>query len=110
MSKEFEFIDASYEENIINKNQINLSIKLFESEKFYVEKINLYGNYITEEKVIRNSLIVDEGDPLNEILLNKSINQIKSKGIFKTVNKSIKEGSEKNTKIIDIVSRRKTYR
>ena len=103
LSKEFEFIDASYEENIINKNQINLSIKLFESEKFYVEKINLYGNYITEEKVIRNSLIVDEGDPLNEILLTKSINQIKSKGIFKTVNKSIKEGSEKNTKIVDIV-------
>ncbi len=103
LSKEFEFIDASYEENIINKNQINLSIKLFESQKFYVEKVNLYGNYITEEQVIRNSLIVDEGDPLNEILLNKSINEIKSKGIFKTVNKSIKKGSEINTKIIDIV-------
>ena len=102
LSKEFEFIDASYKEEIINKNQINLSIKLFESEKFYVEKINVYGNYITEEKVVRNSLIVDEGDALNEILLNKSINQILSSGIFKSVNKSVKDGSEKNTKIIDI--------
>ena len=103
LSKEFEFIDANYDEKIINKNQINLSIKLFESEKFYVEKVNLYGNYITEEQVIRNSLIVDEGDPLNEILLNKSINHIKSSGIFKTVKKTVKKGSEKNTKIIDIV-------
>ena len=103
LSKEYEFIDATYNENIVNKNQINLSINLFESEKFYVEKINIYGNYISEEKVIRNSLIVDEGDPLNEILLNKSINEVKSKGIFKTVNKTVKEGSEKNTKIIDII-------
>ena len=103
LSKEFEFIDATYNESIVNKNQINLSINLFESDKYYVEKVNIYGNYISEEKVIRNSLIVDEGDPLNEILLNKSINEIKSKGIFKTVNKTVKEGSEKNTKIIDIV-------
>ena len=31
-------------------------------------------------------LIVDEGDPYNKILFNKSINEIKSKGIFKSVN------------------------
>ena len=103
LSKEFEFIDATYNEQVINKNLINLSIKLFESEKFYVEKINIYGNYISEEKVIRNSLIVDEGDALNEILLNKSINQIAGKGIFKTVNKTVEEGSEKNTKIVNII-------
>ena len=103
LSKEYEFIDANYNENIVNKNQINLSINLFESEKYYVEKVNIYGNYISEENVIRNSLIVDEGDPLNEILLNKSINEIKSKGIFKTVNKTVKQGSDKNTKIINIV-------
>ena len=28
-------------------------------EKLYVEQINIFGNFITEEKVIRNSLIVD---------------------------------------------------
>ena len=59
LTKEFEFITAKYTETI-NKNKIDLSIKLSESEKFYIERINIYGNYTTAENVIRNSLIVDE--------------------------------------------------
>ena len=49
-----------------------------------IEKINIYGNFITDENVIRNSLIVDEGDAYNQILINKSINDIRSKNIFKS--------------------------
>ena len=59
-------------------------------EKFYVERINIFGNFNTIEKVIRNKLIVDEGDPLNEILYNKSINNIKSLNIFKKLNLKLK--------------------
>ena len=77
-------------------------IKLEESKKFYVERINVFGNYITEENVIRNSLLVDEGDAYNEILVNKSINEIKSRRLFKTVNKIIDDGSSKDLKIINI--------
>ena len=36
-------------------------------------------------KKLLNSLIVDEGDPFNEILFDKSIQNIKSKNIFKSV-------------------------
>ena len=77
-------------------------IKLEESKKFYIERINVFGNYITEENVIRNSLLVDEGDAYNEILVNKSINEIKSRRLFKTVNKIIDDGSSKDLKIINI--------
>ena len=101
LTKEFEFISAKYKENIIDNN-INLLIKLEESKKFYVERINVFGNYITEENVIRNSLLVDEGDAYNEILVNKSINEIKSRRLFKTVNKIIDDGSSKDLKIINI--------
>ena len=80
----------------------NLEIKLKETEKTYVERINIFGNFITEEKVIRNSLIVDEGDAYNEILVNKSINNIKSRNIFKKVTKTINEGSDKRYKLIEI--------
>jgi len=99
--KEFEFINAKYTETI-NDNEINFLIKLEESEKFYIERINLFGNFITSENVIRNSMIVDEGDPFNEILINKSINQVKARRIFKTVDKEIIEGSSNKTKIINI--------
>ena len=59
------------------------------------------GNFITDEKVIRNSLIIDEGDPFNDILFVKSIENIKSKGIFKSVNYESKSDQVSN-KIIDI--------
>ncbi len=101
LTKEFEFITAKYNEEI-NKNKIDLTIKLNESEKFYIERINIFGNYTTKENVVRNSLIVDEGDGYNEILVNKSINEIKSKRFFKTVEKNVVEGSSANKKIINI--------
>ena len=40
--------------------------------------------------MIRNRLLLDEGDPFNVILTAKSINNIKSLGFFKTVNKEIR--------------------
>ena len=101
LTKQYEFINASLVEKIENE-KINLEINISESEKLYVEKINISGNYSTLEEVIRNNLIVDEGDPLNEILFNKSINNLKSLGIFKKVKTNIKEGSDKSLKVVDI--------
>ena len=39
-------------------------------------------NTVTEENVIRGELEVDEGDPYSLLLLDKSINNIKSRNIF----------------------------
>ena len=47
-------------------------------------------------------MIVDEGDPFNEILFNKSINDIQSLGIFKKVEAEINEGSNSSLKKIDL--------
>ena len=102
LSRQYEFIKASFVEKTIDDNKINLKIILSESEKLYVEKINILGNYLTNENVIRNSLIIDEGDPFNEILFNKSINNIQSLGIFKKVVPDVKKGSQDSFKIIDL--------
>ena len=103
LQKEFVFINANYQEKIIDINKINIEIFFEESQKYYVDRINIFGNFITEEKVIRNTLIVDEGDPFNKILFNKSINEIKSKGIFKSVTSEVNiSESKKNSKIINI--------
>ena len=102
IQKQFEFLNASYTE-ILGENTIDLNIKLTESRKEYVEKINILGNYITNESVIRNEIISDEGDPYNEILFKKSINNIKSRNIFKTVKTNIKEGSSNQLKVVDVV-------
>ena len=101
LSKQYEFINASIEEKI-NGDRINFNINISESEKFYIEKINIKGNFNTLEEVIRNNLIVDEGDPFNEILFNKSVNNIQSLGIFKKVKTDVKDGSNISFKEIDI--------
>ena len=103
LQKEFVFIDAKYNESIVDKNKIDVNFYLDQLENSYVDKINIFGNFITEEKVIRNSLIVDEGDPYNKILFDKSIGNVKSKRIFKSVKSQIIESENKKNKIINII-------
>ena len=100
--REYDFISASINEEKIENNKINLSLEVTETEKFYIEKVNILGNDITQEEVIRNSLEVDEGDPFNELLHAKSINNLKAKNIFKTVNSEVVSSSDSNKKIINI--------
>ena len=99
--EQYQFINATVLENI-DSDKINLTFKIKETKKIYVKKINIYGNSITEENVIRNQLELDEGDPFNKILFNKSINNIKSLNFFKTVDQKISDTDDLNTKIIDI--------
>ena len=70
--------------------------------KFFVEKINIFGNNVTRENVIRNQLELDEGDPFSEILTNKSKNNIKSLNFFKNVKTQVLDGEDFNSKIINI--------
>ena len=102
VQENYEFIDATVKETIVDGNKIDFNFFIKESEKMYVERINILGNNITQEEFIRNQLIVDEGDPFNVLLHNKSINNLKSKGIFSSVLSKVKEGTEPSQKIIDI--------
>ena len=102
LSREYDFINASYEETIIENNKLNIVFTVSESEKFYIERINVFGNNITHESVIRSKLEIDEGDAYNELLSSKSINNLKASNLFKTVKSSIIDGQDSNTKIIDI--------
>lgn len=99
--EQYKFINATVKENLI-ENKINLSFSIAESEKLYVDRINIYGNNVTHENVIRNQLELDEGDPYNEILFKKSINNLKSLNFFKDVTYKTLNGKDFNTKIVDI--------
>ena len=102
LSKQYEFIDASLEEAIVDNNKLNVIITLVDTEKFYVEKINILGNEFTLEEVVRNSFIVDEGDAYNEILFNRSINNIRAKNIFSSVESEVLPGSNESQKMINL--------
>ena len=101
ISEQFESISANVIENIVD-DKINLTFKIEENEKYFITKINIFGNNITRENVIRNQFYIDEGDPYNEILAKKSINEIKSLNFFKNVESQIIDDDINKTKIINI--------
>ncbi len=96
-----QFVEHNVEE-IKEKNSITVKFNIIEGEKVLVERINVLGNNITNESVIRGELLLDEGDPFTNLGLDKSISKLKSRNIFQSVSSSLYEGSESNLKIIDI--------
>ena len=69
---------------------------IYEGEKILVERINVLGNNITNEAVIRSEMELDEGDPFTKLGLNKSVANLKARNIFKDVNYKISEGVHDN--------------
>ena len=96
-----QFVEHNVKETI-KDDLIEIKFNIYESEKVLVERINIKGNNITNENVIRGELLIDEGDPYTLLNLKKSISKLKSRNIFKSVNYNVSNGSENNLKIIDI--------
>jgi len=101
LNEQYEFLKSTVNEEI-NNDLINLTINISESEKFYIEKINIFGNNVTQESVIRNQFFVDEGDAFNELLHKKTLNNLKGLNFFSKVEDQITNGSLQNKKIINI--------
>jgi outer membrane protein insertion porin family len=83
-------------------DKINIIIQLNEGQKSLVNKINIKGNTITEEKVIRDNLIISEGDQLNSSKVKKSIDNVKSKQLFSKVEYKIEDSEKKNFKDLNL--------
>ena len=101
LNEQFEFLKSTVNESI-EDNLINLTFDIDESEKFYVEKINILGNNVTREEVIRNNLLVDEGDAFNELLQTRTLNNLRGLNFFSKVESEILTIDNENKKIINI--------
>ncbi|MDC2976075.1 outer membrane protein assembly factor BamA [bacterium] len=98
----YDFIDATIEINEVGDSKLDLIFSIVESDKFFVNKIDIFGNNVTEERVIRNQLEVDEGDPFNKLLHAKSINNLKSLRIFAEVKDEVISSENPQQKDIKI--------
>ena len=104
-----QFVEHNVEE-ILDGENIAIKFNIFEGEKVLVERINVIGNNITNESVIRGELLLDEGDPYTQIKLDKSVAKIRSRNIFRNVSSKVSNGTENNLKIIDINRRKPTVK
>jgi outer membrane protein insertion porin family len=102
LSEQYETIDVNVKENL-DFNKLDLEFIISESEKSFIKKINILGNNVTRENVIRNKFEIDEGDFYNEILYNKTLNNLKSLNFFKDVKGKISNEINTNDKVIDII-------
>ena len=96
-----QFVEHNVQE-IIEKDGIEIVLNVVEGKKISIERINVRGNSITNEDVIRGELIIDEGDPFTQLALDKSISSMKARNIFKNVTYKVQNGSKENLKVIDI--------
>ena len=96
-----QFVEHNVEEEVGEKT-ISVKFNIFEGKRELVERINIKGNSITNENVIRAELLLDEGDPFTNLSLDKSVSKLKARRIFKDVTSSVKSGSQENLKLIDI--------
>ena len=55
INEQYESIKANVNENIVS-NKININFKIEETEKFFIERINIFGNNVTRESVIEIKL------------------------------------------------------
>ena len=96
-----QFVEHNVEE-IIDNESIGIVFNIFEGEKILIERVNITGNSVTNEDVIRGELIIDEGDPFTKLGLEKSVAEIKARSLFKDVKYSVNDGSKSNLKVINI--------
>ena len=101
LAEQYETIDIQVEENLVG-NKLDLNFIVNETEKSFIRRINILGNNVTRENVIRNQFEIDEGDFYNDILYIKTINNLKSLNFFKTVEGKVSSVDNANDKIIDI--------
>ena len=86
----------------LSGDNIEIKLNIFEGQKILVERINITGNRITNEDVIRSELLIDEGDPFNPTKLAKSVANLKARNIFAKVEEKVEDGSKNDLKIINL--------
>lgn len=77
----FADVSPSYDRDA-EKKLMNLTLRVAESPRVYVERINIQGNTVTRDKVIRREFRLNEGDAFNSFKVKRSQDRIQSLGFF----------------------------
>ena len=101
-SKKYYNFDINIEEVKNPGEVIDVIVQLIQEKKIPINKINISGNTITNEKFIRDNMVLSEGDNLSNAKIRKSVDIIKSKQIFSKVEYKVDESDNKNGKELNL--------
>jgi outer membrane protein insertion porin family len=77
----FASIDPAYDRDAAHR-LMNVTIRVGDTPRVYVERIDVTGNTTTRDKVIRREFRVNEGDAFNALKVKRSQDRIQSLGFF----------------------------
>ena len=95
-NKKIEFVTFFNRINKTSEDKLDVEFRFIKKPRKFVNLINISGNTITEESVIRRNLLLSEGDSFLNYKVVKSIDKVKSLRIFKDVKfETVNSGNEK---------------
>ncbi len=93
---------APYTKEDDEKHLVDITYKISKGEKVRLERINITGNTVTRDRVIRRELEVIEGDYFSGSGMKKSTENLQRLGYFENVEFQPKKGAKKDLMILDI--------
>ena len=81
---------------------VNIVFLVDESQRVYIERINIRGNTRTRDYVIRREFDLAEGDAYNRALVNRAERRLKNLNFFKTVKITPEPGSAPDRIILNV--------
>jgi outer membrane protein insertion porin family len=81
---------------------VNIVFLVDESQRVYIERINIRGNTRTRDYVIRREFDLAEGDAYNRALVNRAERRLKNLNFFKSVKITPEPGSAPDRIILNV--------
>ncbi len=75
------FADPAYKE--VGDHRVDVEVKIFEGDKFFLGRLEVTGNTVTRDKVVRREFALNEGDVMNMEAVKKSLQKLQQLGYFK---------------------------
>jgi outer membrane protein insertion porin family len=77
----FWFADPSYQE--VGNHRVDIDVKIYEGDQFYLGRFEVTGNTTTRDKVIRREFALDEGAVMDMEAVKRSLQKLQQLGYFK---------------------------
>ena len=81
---------------------MNIVYVIDEGPRVYIERINIVGNFRTEDQVIRRQFRLAEGDAYNRLLVEAARKRLRALGFFKSVDIETAPGSAPDRVILTV--------
>lgn len=85
-----------------DRRLIDVTYRIDEGKRIYIERIEIHGNIKTHDEVIRREFDFNEGDAYNRALIDRGERHLKALGYFKSVKITAQQGSAPDRVVLDV--------